>query len=57
MVRIGKTEFMKRMYEGRLKGVGERRSPVKWISRMNEYWSKRVGNSRIEYAERECQNR
>ncbi len=48
----------KKVCEGRIKGDGVReRPPVKWINRVSEYWSERVGSSRIECAERECQNR
>lgn len=53
----GENEFIMRVYEGKTEGGGVKgRSPVKWVNRVWEYWSRRVGSSRIECAEMECQN-
>ncbi len=58
MMRIWENGFMKKVYDGRIEEGGVRgRPPVKWISRVSEYWSKRVGSSRIECAERGYQIR
>lgn len=58
MMKMNENEFVERVNEGRIKGGDVRGGPPgKWINRVSEYWSERVGSSWIKCAERECQNR
>ncbi len=44
VMRMEENAFVKSVYEGRIEGGGVRgRPPVKWINKVSEYWSKRVG--------------
>ncbi len=58
VMRMNECDFAKRVYESKIEGRGVRgRPPVKWINRVEEYWSERTGGRGLECAERECLNR
>ncbi len=57
-MRMNECDFTNRVYESTIEGRGVRgRPPVKWISRVEEYWRERAGGRGMECTERECLNR
>ncbi len=55
---MNEDDFVKRMYEGWIKGEGvQRRPPLGWINTMDEYWLVRAAREGIKCAEREYWNR